>query len=437
MRHSDGLSRSSGRDLSRARRVRGVVLSLSFAVGVTGVWWAGDPRSEPDSRPSAGPLVEVGPARAARAPGSGGLPSQGTELAHFGAASKTSPTPASAERPPSHYSAERLASPDAGEFDPENPAHLEAAGRRAWTIGRLEDAAEFFQRALANRELRLGPDDPSVAHTLRLLGGVYADQHRYVDAEAAYQRAIVINEGGGSRSVLAAAVLYDLALLHRSQGRSMEALPLLEAALDIELDLWGPQHPNVAARLAALGLLHRQQGHYDEAEPYLEQSLLVREQIYRRDHPETTGALTSLAQLYRQQKRYAEAEDLFRRALEVHEGMSDQPRVAMDLANLSVLYLSDAQFAQAQPVFERALRIEDENQWSVTPQVSVGLDQLARVADAEGRQDEAEEIYEWAFDASQRVLGSESANTAFLRNQYIQYLRSLGRDEDADRLEKS
>ena len=217
----------------------------------------------------------------------------------------------------------------------------------------------------------------------------------------------------------------------------MEALPLLEAALDIELDLWGPQHPNVAARLAALGLLHRQQGHYDEAEPYLEQSLLVREQIYRRDHPETTGALTSLAQLYRQQKRYAEAEDLFRRALEVHEGMSDQPRVAMDLANLSVLYLSDAQFAQAQPVFERALRIEDENQWSVTPQVSVGLDQLARVADAEGRQDEAEEIYEWAFDASQRVLGSESANTAFLRNQYIQYLRSLGRDEDADRLEKS
>ena len=117
--------------------------------------------------------------------------------------------------------------------------------------------------------------------------------------------------------------------------------------------------------------------------------------------------------------------------------MSDLPRVALDLANLSVLYLSDARFAEAQPVFERALRIEDENQWSVTPQVSLGLDQLARTADAQGRHDEAEEIYQWAFDASYRVLGSESANSAFLRSRYIRYLRSLGRDRAADRLDES
>jgi tetratricopeptide (TPR) repeat protein len=461
MRHSDILSRFRRREPPLDRRVRGVVLSICSAVGVASVWWGVDRVSELDGLPEAAePTVEVGHPQTATAADPGGFPPEATGTAAFmefaaevqrtagergptgprGGSEEIATSPAWGETPRSRggSGAEPLASSDAVEYDAENAAYLEEAGRRARRFGRLENAAESFELALAIREQTLAPDDPSIAHTLRQLGDVYADQKRYIEAETAYKRALAINEEAyGDTSVLAAAALSDLALLYRRQGRSLEALPLLEAALDIELDVWGPQHPNVAARLAALGLLYRQQGRYYEAEPYLVQALLVREQVYRPDAPETTGALTSLAHLYRHQERYAEAEDLFRRALAIHEGMSDLPRVALDLANLSVLYLSDARFAEAQPVFERALRIEDENQWSVTPQVSVGLDQLARAADAQGRHDEAEEIYQWAFDASYRVLGGESANSAFLRSQYIRYLRSLGRDQEADRLDKS
>ena len=89
---------------------------------------------------------------------------------------------------------------------------------------------------------------------------------------------------------------------------------------------------------------------------------------------------------------------------------------------------------QAETAFERALRIEDENPWSVTPQVSVGLGHLARSAAADGSPEEAIEIYTWAIDASERALGPDNSNTGFLRSQYIQYLRSLGRDEEAERL---
>ena len=239
-----------------------------------------------------------------------------------------------------------------------------------------------------------------------------------MEAEAAFRRALAINQDAhGTRSVLAAAALSDVALLYRRQGRSDDALPLLESALDIEMGVFGPQHPNVAARLAALGLLHRQQGEYEQAEPYLEEALYVREQVYEPDDPQTTGAMTSLAHLYRQQERYPEAEDLLRRVLAVHEKMRHQPMVAMDLADLSVLYLSESRFADAEPIFVRALRIEDESPWSLTPQVSVGLGQLARSAAAQGRQEEAVEIYAWALDTSERVLGPDSANTGFLRSQ--------------------
>ena len=62
------------------------------------------------------------------------------------------------------------------------------------------------------------------------------------------------------------------------------------------------------------------------------------------------------------------------------------------------------------------------------------ISMLAHTAQAQGRQEEAEKIYQWALDVSEKTLGPESANTAFLRNQYGKYLRAHGRDEETDRL---
>ena len=84
---------------------------------------------------------------------------------------------------------------------------------------------------------------------------------------------------------------------------------------------------------------------------------------------------------------------------------------------------------EAEPVFERALMIDGTN-----PQVLAGLNQLARSTQAEGRSEEAEDIYEWALEVSEDVLGPENANTSFLRTQYAQYLRLHGRHDEADRL---
>ena len=414
---------------SQIRRRRGALLAMTLVIGVGGFWWGFDRLSRLDRSP--GTVARPDPS-ALRAQGSELGVSAGPPAEARGIARKRrrparrADVAQSPARPSSlaQHGAERT------DVDFEDVADLEKAGRSARATGLLKAAAEFFERALALQEQTLGPDAPGVAGTLRQLGEVYADQRLDAEAEAAYRRALAINEAAyGSRSVQAAAALADLAGLYRRQGRSSEALPLLESALDIELDAWGPQHPNVAARQASLGVLYRQEGRYEEAEPYLEEALVVREQVYRSDDPQTTGAMISLAHLYRQQERYDEAEDLFRRVLAIHESTNDQLGVASDLANLSVLYLSNSQFAEAEPVFERALMIEGTN-----PQVLAGLNQLARTAQSEGRSEEAEDIYEWALEVSEDALGPENANTTFLRTQYAQYLRSLGRHDEADRL---
>jgi tetratricopeptide (TPR) repeat protein len=422
---------------SSIRLRRGALLAITLVIGVGAVGWGFERLSRLDRSPGtvARPDPSAGRVRGPESDVSAGPPAEARRIAGgrggsaFRADVARSPARSSSPAP---YGTQPIASGEAMGVDFEEVAALAKAGRSARESGRLRDAAELFERALALQEQTLGPNDPRVAGTLRQLGEVYADQRLDGEAEAAYRRALAISEGAyGSRSVRAAAALSDLADLYRRQGRSSEALWLLESALDIELDAWGPQHPNVAARLASLGLLYREEGRYEDAEPYLEESLELREQVYRPDDPQTTGAMTSLAHLYRQQARYVEAEDLFRRVLAIHESMNDSLSVAFDLANLSILYLSNYQFAEAEPVFERALMIE-----SMNPQVFAGLDELARTAQSEGRPDEAEDIYEWALDVSEGALGPENANTNFLRTQYAQYLRSLGRHDEADRLEE-
>ena len=446
---------------SRFGRSRGVIIAVVLSIGLAASFWifdslstndgalieldASDSTTAPDSKPGETVAPEVIPAEAgAKVTGKDTRPDsrQPDETSASGpevAGRDTRPdsrVPRSGDRP-------RLRAAGAAEdallgvnLEIEDAVSLEARANQARTLGRLDDAANYLELALSVKEEQLGPDHPSVAETLRRLAGVYAQDGRNEEAEAAYLRAVAINEQSGTRTVLAAAALSDLALFYRKEGRSDEALPLLKSALDIEMDVFGQDHPNVAARLAALGLLYRQQGLSSEAEPLLQEALLIRERVYGLEDPETTGAMTSLAQLYRDQERYAEAEDLLKRALVIHESMDDQPRVALDLANLSVVYVSNSQFSDAAPAFERALLIEGQNPWSPIPIVAQGVSQLAHSAQAAGNSDQAEEIYAWALDTSQRVLGSESPNTAFLRDQYIQYLRSSGRDDEATSLEE-
>jgi len=446
---------------SRSSRSRGIIITIALCIGLAASFWIfeslspndGERTALDDSDSTTAPASKLGETVVPEAI----PPKTGPEVARkdtapdsrqLGETAETGPEFARKDtrrdsREPGAEGSPRLRAGGAGEdalrgvnLEIEDAVSLEERANQARTLGRLDEAADYLELALSVKERQLGPDHPSVAETLRRLAGVYAEDGRDEEAEATYLRAVAINEQTGTRTVLAATALSDLALFYRKEGRSDEALPLLKSALDIEMDVFGQDHPNVAARLAALGLLYRQQGLGIEAEPLLQQALLVRERVYGLENPETTGAMTSLAHLYRDQERYAEAEDLFKRALIIHESMDDQPRVALDLANLSVVYVSNSQFSDAGPTFERALRIEGQNPWSPIPIVAQGVSQLAHSAQAAGNPDQAEEIYVWALDTSQRVLGSESPNTAFLRDQYIQYLRSSGRDDEATSLEE-
>jgi tetratricopeptide (TPR) repeat protein len=170
---------------------------------------------------------------------------------------------------------------------------------------------------------------------------------------------------------------------------------------------------------------------YEQAERAFERSLQIREEFYGPEHPEVAGTLTSLARFYGDQGRYDEAEQLLQRALAIHEQLDDgrHPGVALDLAHLGALYVVQGSYAEARPFYERALTTVRQS-----PLVAIEMNRLALDARSAGRDEQVEEIYEWALDVATGAVGVEDASTTFLRMQYAQFLESVGRTDEAAQL---
>jgi tetratricopeptide (TPR) repeat protein len=133
--------------------------------------------------------------------------------------------------------------------------------------------------------------------------------------------------------------LSDLASLYQDRGLNKEAEAAYQRSLMVQEKVLGKDHPNVAASLKNLAELYAKTGRYEEAELLLKRSLEIMEKALGPAHPEVANSLNNLASLYRDEGRYREAEPLYKRALEIYvkaTGGADNS-TAMVLENYSKL----------------------------------------------------------------------------------------------------
>jgi tetratricopeptide (TPR) repeat protein len=110
-----------------------------------------------------------------------------------------------------------------------------------------------------------------------------------------------------------------------AMGRTEEGLPMMEAVLERELALWGPDAPVVARSRVRIGSALTLAGRYDEAEALLlhvEQGMRTVSAISGSDMMSVTAAL---GDLYLATARFAEAERRYREALEIAEADAGRP----------------------------------------------------------------------------------------------------------------
>ncbi len=174
---------------------------------------------------------------------------------------------------------------------------------------------------------------------------------------AEHTRAALEREGGDARTE--AYLLMALGSIEIHEGKPDAALKTFEKALPLRVEVYGPNHPDVAAVHNNIGTALRNVGRPRDALAQLEKSLAIYERALGLEHPETGNALMNLGVSYSDLAELEESLHYYRRALEVAEkGLGpDHPNVASALDNIGILLSDQGKYEEALPDFRRAIGI--------------------------------------------------------------------------------
>ncbi len=181
-----------------------------------------------------------------------------------------------------------------------------------------------------------------------------------------------------SRSL--ARALNNLGLVYWRHGRERDAVKVLERSLAIQVKNEGRNSGGQAAVLMNLALLHRELDELDNAERYAQEALAVTEAVYPPNHPLTGQTLEALGTVAQKRGDRARARALYDRSMKVFEGSQrpNNPVFADTLCSLAGLLREEGETAEALRLSERALTLRRKAFGDRHPDVARSWHDLAR-----------------------------------------------------------
>ncbi|CAF9930839.1 MAG: hypothetical protein ALECFALPRED_004739 [Alectoria fallacina] len=224
--------------------------------------------------------------------------------------------------------------------------------------GKLMEAEPMLQRALAITENTLGPDHKNTLSLVGILGGLYCDVGELTKAESMLQRALIGFEKKTDQETSATlAVIDTLGRLYRIQGRLTDAELMYQRALTGTERMLRRNDARTLSTVNNLGILYDNQGKLTEAESMYQRALAGFETAFGWDHAHKLNTVHNLALIYRQQGKLNEAESMCQRALIGKEKIFGQDHIkTLDtIHNLGLVYLDQGKLMQAESMFQRVL----------------------------------------------------------------------------------
>jgi tetratricopeptide (TPR) repeat protein len=173
---------------------------------------------------------------------------------------------------------------------------LNQAGGYFWSRMQLLQAWQLFERALAIREAKFGPDHHDTGTILANLAIVLADLGDLRAGHNYNQRALTIFEAQlGLNHPTTATTLTNLGTVLRDLGDLRNARTAHERALAIREAQLGPNDPTTAASLSNLATIMADLGDLPTARKYHQRALAILEAQLSPDHPTVLAVRQDLA----------------------------------------------------------------------------------------------------------------------------------------------
>ncbi|EHA21352.1 hypothetical protein ASPNIDRAFT_191617, partial [Aspergillus niger ATCC 1015] len=303
---------------------------------------------------------------------------------------------------------------------PEDPSTLDTTYHLAELYssqGMLEKAKQMYERVLSGRRSMLGQSHPSTLSTMDKLGTVYLGLGELNDAMDYCQRAY---QGYRKHRLITAMmnITNNIGLIYLKQGRFVDAAAYhTQVVKELEAIL-GENHPSVFNAMENLGLLYTKQGKFDEAKKHLFEALSHRKRVLGAEHPSIITTKDNIARLYVSQGKTDDAEREYKEALELANRMLSSNHISTLrlLNNLGNLYYSQGMFREAENNYLQAMAgYEAVVVPTHTSRLSVMVN-LGNIYKLQDKRDEAGQMYRGALDGYKDAVGESHPTTLKVEN---------------------
>ncbi|MFC2163605.1 tetratricopeptide repeat protein [Acidobacteriota bacterium] len=254
---------------------------------------------------------------------------------------------------------------------------------------------------------------------------------KYAEAEAMAREILADVEAKHGVDSLEAAKVIDVlaeALIGDDEQIEDECRSLIERAVSIRKQIYGPENSEIAQSLYHFARLYWKKGNFEEALPHIDQALTIGEKTYGPEHKEIGRILHGYAYVLDRTGDKVKARKLYERALGIREKElgPEHIEVSHTLNNLGLLLSDISQFEKAKSCFLRSLAIREKALGPEHKQVAFAIDNLASLLHTMGAYADAKLLYERLLPLLENEFGPEHPRTASCWNDLGYLLKDMG-----------
>ena len=278
--------------------------------------------------------------------------------------------------------------------------------------GRDEDARDLAERAVAIDSRKLAPNNHYRLIAEQALGSAYGGLNDNARAVAIYESVIRRAYGKENIETLSEA-LNNLGLAELGLGHYDAALSANQQSLDIDRKLLGDAHPDIAGHLLTIADIQSQQNKYADAIRNDEAAVRIDTNWFGPDHPETASAEVSLGEALALSGMPDRALPLLMSALTVEEKTWKEPTRPMSLllAAIGSAQAALGNSAKAEVYLHRALIGYRRLYPGGSADTATVLVRLAKLHKSQGMYRQSEHELREALDLDVKFLTQDNAHT--------------------------
>ena len=310
-----------------------------------------------------------------------------------------------------------------------------------YTIGDLNKALSYYEKAQHINLNISSPDCPDLAATFNNIGVVYRGLCKYDLALQYSNKALEIQQKKLSKYDLNIAITYNsLGIIYSDIGEYDLALDCFNRALEIRQKLLPEQSYEIADTYVNIGALYYCKANAELALDYFTKALDIQQKVLSPNCPSLATTYSNIGTVYQSNGDYHLALEYYIKALEIEDRVMDPDSPAKETSynNIGLVYYYLDDFSSALEYYDKALEINKKILPPDNSNYAVICNNIAQVLSSQGNHTLALEYYDESLRIAHLTLSADNTYIAsMLGNIGIEYFLLKDYDKAIEKLEAS